>query len=133
MEIILAICTILGTIIAVHQYQQSKAEVPDAKETLLAQFTVSRKLIDSIIDELTNYAIQNNAYSDLFVNGTTFKGYIAYLKDMRDKELSNNMYDELKKLKLNKSNIEAMLSGLEKQILSFNNTQAYFYTAFKYR
>lgn len=133
MEIVLAICTILGTLIAIYQYKQSLNDLKEQKETLLATYSTSQKLIVKLINDLKEYTKTNSFDNHLFAQGVTFRGYINYLEDMYEKELSDTFYEKLKSMKSTKSNLQMMQSSLEKQILSFNNSQTYFDTTFRYK
>lgn len=133
METILAICTIVGTIIAVYQFSKQRSQPNELKETLLARYLTSQKLILKLIHDLKSYAITNNAHNEFFSGAITIQGYIQYLEEMHSRELSDKLYTELKAMKLTDSNIQLLQSNLEKQILSFNQSQAYFDITFRLR
>lgn len=131
METILAICTIIGTIIAIYQFSKQRSQPNELKETLLATYLTSQKLILKLIHDLKSYAMTNNAHNESFSGVITIQGYIHYLEEMHSRELSDKLYAELKDMSLTDSNIQLLQINLEKQILSFNQSQAYFDTAFR--
>lgn len=51
---------------------------------------------------------------------------------MRETELSQEVYDKLAKEKYPKDEVNTLVNSLAKQITSFNTSQAYFDTTFKY-
>ncbi|MCH5720182.1 hypothetical protein [Niabella hibiscisoli] len=133
METILAICTIIGTIIAIFQFSKQRSQPNELRDTLLATYLTSQKLILKLIEDLKNYAVINNAHNEFFTGTITIQGYIQYLEEMYSKELSDQLFSELKAMTLTDSNMQLMQSNLDKQISSFNQSQAYFDTSFRLR
>jgi hypothetical protein len=133
-EIISGICAVIAVLYLFYQFHYlPKAEVKETKTNLLAQYNMSRKLIDSLIIDMEAYITTKSNYTDLFTNGITFGSYLAYLKNMRDTELSQEFYNKLSAGKFTKENMALMINNLEKQIHSFNLSKTYFDTTFKFR
>ncbi|WP_423148462.1 hypothetical protein [Rubrolithibacter danxiaensis] len=102
------------------------------KVNLLAHFKLSQRLINNLIDQLENYTFSNQSVV-YYSAGVTFESYIAYLKDLRSRELTDDLYNKLLSMnQLSKENISSMLTALDNQILSFNQSIAYFNTTFNY-
>ncbi|MBN8789774.1 MAG: hypothetical protein J0I84_22060 [Terrimonas sp.] len=132
-EAIGVICAIIGVGYSIYQFHYlPNKEMEEAKFNSLAQNLISQKLLDHLLNNLKSYVNTNNCPNSFFGQGVIFGGHITYLEKMRETELSQEVCDKLAKEKYPKDVVNTLVNNLAKQITSFNTSQAYFDTTFKY-
>lgn len=131
-ELIGGICAIIGVIYLCYQFHYlPEQETKEFRNNMLAQFRTSQILITQLINDLEHYTLENDG-NIIFSDNMSIKGYIRYLKDMQQAELTEDMYARLRDEPLTKQNIITMADSLKAQIHSFNKSKAYFQSNFKY-
>jgi len=133
-EIIGGICAIIGVFFLIYQYALLPInEISDNKKVLIALFDTSRNLIDGLISDLDQYSLNCDAEKTMYNANFSIKGYRNYLIDLRDRDLNENLRETLMKGQLTKELITEMKSSLHRQIHSFNQSQSYLDSKFKYK
>jgi hypothetical protein len=133
-ELIGGLAAIIGVVYLVYQnHILPHKENQDAKIGLLTLFGTSQTLITNLINDIESYAQENKCFDAPFFQGSSFNGYLAYLRDLKEQGLSEKVRKMILTEQLPTDVITSMVHSLNNQILSFNNTYAYFNTNFKYR
>lgn len=132
METLGVVCGVIGVCYLVYQFHfLPNQEIKEYRLALLVQFYTSQKLIDKLIGDINNYLNQNS--DEMYNAEMTLSKYILYLEDMRKNELSEKTAKSLEDTELTKPILIEMMDSIKKQIHSFNQSQAYFDSRFKYR
>ncbi|MCC8411067.1 hypothetical protein LJ707_19155 [Mucilaginibacter sp. UR6-1] len=130
-EAITLFCTVLATVIAVSTYRkQILVPVNEINQILLEKFEFGRRLNLDLITKLETYAINNNSFNDIFMQGLTYQQCIKLLHEVRDK-VFNDYNEETIKLaiktpKTNSRRIAEMLSNIEIQITHHSEVNTHF-------
>jgi len=133
-EIIGGICAIIGVVYLIYQYHIQPSKVlKDHRDALMVLFFTSQRLIDQLIADLKLYDQKFDGQVTMYNQGFTVHDYKIYLIEMRGRELSETTLNVIKSLPLTQELIADMRNSLQKQIYSFNESQAYLDSTFKYR
>ncbi|HET9055786.1 MAG TPA: hypothetical protein VFN30_02950 [Chitinophagaceae bacterium] len=113
MEIIIGIA---GLLIAWLTYKKTFLSEPkEEKEHLLAQFLATQKISNQTKKNLIEFATANNAFDKELFPEVTYQSYITKMETSYNENLSDELFEKLKKMKLSKSNILSMTKSLERQ------------------
>lgn len=124
-QIVGFVIAILGLYIAWSTYRKTYFSKPiEEKENLLALFRTAQALSLQLQSELLRYATDNDKMQSLIFEGISFEKYISTMKASYASNLSDQLYGELTRMDLSKSNIASMTKSIENQIEALNILQS---------
>lgn len=130
MEIIGAICAIIGVLFLIYQFGILPGkEDREIKTGLLVLYNTNQRLIDELIDRLNEISKSNRDV--IYFGNLSVEGYIEYLKDLREKELNDELFKKIESQRIPKAQCSIMLHSLQKQQESFNSSMMYIKINFK--
>lgn len=129
MEVIIAICGILGGIAAVYgilTYFKTNVEKPnEQRTTLIAQFKANQKLAREIRDRLIECVERHNAYKEELFKGVTFEAYISLITKTLETDLADETLNKVIGVKLPESIFNSMTASLDTQFQNLSNVKNY--------
>lgn len=127
MDIIGALCSIIGVAFLIYQFSiLPRKETANMRIVLLSQFKSAQSMVDKLINDVEEYAFNNNSLDKEFTPYVSFRLQIKHLIEIREQSLSEELYSTLKVIPLNKELYDAMIASLQEQILSFHKASAHF-------
>ena len=113
--------TIWGIYYARKQDRQTNIKQPkEQKEHLILQFKMNQQLNQTLIDELSEYATNNDKWNEQFVQHLTIRNMVDGLYDSKKNNLSDTQLNFLETEKFTADNMRSVLKSLETQ---FENLQ----------
>jgi N-methylhydantoinase B/oxoprolinase/acetone carboxylase alpha subunit len=121
--------SIIGLIVAIAAFYYSFLRKPvDELANLKAQFLATQKLSKSVQELIEEYANKTGSWEKPMFreSNISVKSYLNQMKDSYQENLSDELFQSLSSLKLNKANIESMTKSLETQQSALLQMQAEF-------
>lgn len=131
MELVLAICTIFGTIIAYLAFtHQVKGDKPEKIQFLKQKFFEVEGFHKSLLERIKSFTESKNCYNTEFSDGYSFKEIIKVLEIGYEKHFPQNIKNDVRNMNTNNGisvpNLEEMITFLIQQQESLVNIDSCF-------
>lgn len=113
MEVALSIVGVLLTVVTFYFsfFRKSTDELDNFK----AQFRATQQISKLTQAKLEEYVNETACWDEAMFPGVSFKVYLEHMKDSYQQNLSDELFERVTTLELNKANIGSMLKSLEDQ------------------
>ena len=107
---------VVGLVIAWLTYQKTFLSQPtEEKENLLLNIRANQRLSREVLEELTTFGEQNNAFDEIMFCKIPLGKYIHLMRTEHAKNLSEEIYQNIKNSKLSKATINSMMDSIMAQ------------------
>ncbi|MEQ3501098.1 hypothetical protein ABMY20_15190 [Tenacibaculum sp. SSH1-16] len=120
------VLTFIGVLIAVLTFyfqfnKEPKKKISNLKEMVLVQFKINQQLSIDLKNSLKSFTSKTGCHNEIFIPGFSFSQYIELLDDSQKTNLSNKLYQEIKKNNIdNEHYYHSALESLKTQYESLN-------------
>ncbi len=115
MEVFIGIAGLLIAWLTYHKTFNSKPDVSEEKNNLLAVYKSTQTLSLEVQSLIQKYIDEKDGANKEMYPNITFQDFLHIAKDEFDKSLSDKLYNELKNQTYTKSNIATLLKMIETQ------------------
>jgi hypothetical protein len=117
MEIFGIVLTVIGLIWGFYTYYNRKSpQFLEEREHAVSQFDSLKRLNNSVLKDLFDFAEKYNVYDEEIQPGVTFRYGIEKTQEVRDKLLTDENYEVLKNTNSSLINIQSITENIKIQI-----------------